>query len=157
MFDFFGARSKPKRRSLLPQASNRVALIVEDDPPLLAAMSQFLRQKMSFHVLAATSYESAVAQLQAHVPDFVCIDLGLPRESGYELCEYVRKQPSLEWTPVLVTSQHSFPEDMAHAEDAGANAFLGKPFSMQRLGSYVSVLLEGAKASRPGMRLLRLL
>ena len=62
----------------------------------------------------------------------------------------------MRWIPVLVTSAQSFPEDMAHAEEAGANAFLGKPFSMRRLGAYVSLLLEGSKASRPGMRLLRL-
>jgi DNA-binding response OmpR family regulator len=45
---------------------------------------------------------------------------------------------------------------MAHAEEAGANAFLKKPFTMQRLLKYVSALLDGPQTSRPSVRRLRL-
>ena len=68
----------------------------------------------------------------------------------------MRSQPLLEYVPVIVTGEHSSPEDMAHAEDAGANAFLAKPFTMKRLATLTNELLAGATMSRPGSRLLRL-
>jgi DNA-binding response OmpR family regulator len=134
---------------------NRIALVVEDDPTLQRAMVKHL-EKAKFQVLTAFDFDAAVRHLSALKPDVACIDLGLPSESGYELCEHIRGQAHLIWLPILVTSERSFPEDMAHAEEAGANAFLKKPFTMQRLLKYVSALLDGPPTSRPSMRRLRL-
>jgi len=133
---------------------HRVVLVVEDDPVLQRSMAKCLEES-KFEVLTALDYESAVRCLQDARPNLVCVDLALPRESGYELCEYIRKQPDLLYTPVLVTSERAFPEDMAHAEEAGANAFLKKPFPLQKLLKYVLALLDGPHSSRPSVRRLR--
>jgi DNA-binding response OmpR family regulator len=45
---------------------------------------------------------------------------------------------------------------MAHAEEAGANAFLKKPFTMKRLMKYITALLDGPSTSRPSIRRLRI-
>lgn len=109
-----------------------------------------------FSVIVALDYESAVRHLASRKPAIACIDLELPRESGYELCEYIRKQPELIYVPILVTSERGYPEDMAHAEEAGANAFLKKPFTMAKLLKYVHAILDGPHSSRPSVRRLRL-
>ncbi len=151
----FKRLSPEERRGLPVDARSRVALIVEDDPPLQRQMVTHL-ERFGFRVVAALDFDTAVRHLMTVKPDVACIDLGLPRQSGYELCEHVRRQPHLEWTPILVTSERTFPEDMAHAEEAGANAFLKKPFTMARLLKYVRALLEGPQASRPSVCRLRL-
>jgi DNA-binding response OmpR family regulator len=79
----------------------------------------------------------------------------LPRESGFELCEYIRNQPRLRLVPILVVSDRSSPEDMAHAEHVGANAFLKKPFTRDKLLKYVITLLDGPHSSSPSVRRLR--
>ncbi len=135
--------------------TNGVALVVEDDPFLQLAMARQL-EKAKFHVVTALDFNAAVRHLTARPLDVACIDLGLPSESGYELCEHIRSRAALAWLPILVTSERTFPEDMAHAEEAGANAFLKKPFPMDRLLKYVSALLDGPHASRPSVRRLRL-
>src|SRR5262245_46442507 len=135
--------------------TRRVALIVEDDPSLQQSVRKHLTE-MRFEVLSALDYQSAVKQLESKKPDIVLVDLGLPRESGYELCEHIRRQQHLVYVPILVISERNFPEDMAHAEEAGANAFLKKPFTMQRLTKYVEALLDGPHSSRPSVRRLRL-
>jgi DNA-binding response OmpR family regulator len=89
------------------------------------------------------------------VPSLVCLDLTLPRESGFELCEYIRSDPRLRFVPILVMSERSSPEEMAHAEYVGANAFLKKPFTREKLLKYVITLLDGPNASRPSVRRLR--
>jgi DNA-binding response OmpR family regulator len=133
----------------------RVALVVEDDPTLQDAMRRHL-EGMGLRVIVSFDYRKAVSHLTATTPDVVSIDLCLPAESGYELCEHVRRQPALDCVPLLVTSDRAFPEDMAWAEEAGANAFLRKPFSMRQLEEAIKMLLADVpEASRPWVRRLR--
>ena len=78
-------------------------------------------------------------------------------ESGFDFCEHMRKQAHLLHVPILVTSDGSFPEHMAHAERAGANAFLKKSFTAQSLLKYVSAPLDGPRSSQGGIRRLRIM
>jgi DNA-binding response OmpR family regulator len=131
------------------------ALVVEDDPALQREMVKHL-EEANLRVIAAYDYATAVRVLAHARLDLACIDLGLPSESGYELCEHIRGRPDLFALPILVTSERTYAEDMAHAEEAGANAFLKKPFTMKKLLAYVSALLDGPPTSRPDVRTLRL-
>src|SRR5258706_15817145 len=76
-----------------------------------------------FIVETAAEYQAAVKVLAKTIPHLVCLDLTLPRESGFELCEHMRSQMRLQFVPILVISDRSSPEDMAHAGNGGANAF----------------------------------
>ena len=134
--------------------SGRTILFVNDHPGEAETIHRQLKDE-GFAVQSATDYQSAVKLLSAGVPSLVCLDLTLPRESGYELCEYIRSQRRLEWLPILVMSERGSPEEMAHAEELGANAYLKKPFSRDRLLKYVGALLDGPQASRPSVRRLR--
>lgn len=137
------------------ESARRSVLVVEDDPVLQRLMAKTLESE-KFSVVVALDYESAVRQLALKKPSLATIDLQLPRESGFELCEYIRRQPELIYVPILVTSDRAYPEDMAHAEEAGANAFLRKPFTMKQLVKYVHAVLDGPHSSRPSVRRLRL-
>jgi two-component system OmpR family response regulator len=132
------------------------ALIVEDDPDLLAEMMGFMRTELRFDPSGAYDYCGALIQLGHATPDIVSIDLTLPRESGFELCEYIRRLPSAEHVPILVTGEAPFPDDLARAEEAGANLFLEKPFGMRDLATNITALIEKPRLSRPGLRFLRL-
>jgi DNA-binding response OmpR family regulator len=134
----------------------RYVLVVEDDPGLQRIMAGALAGAR-FEVATAPDYATAVRVLASRTPTLVCVDLALPRESGFELCEHMRKQGHLLHVPILVTSDRSFPEHMAHAELAGANAFLKKPFAMASLLKYAGALLDGPRSSQRGIRRLRLM
>ena len=129
-----------------PVRARRTALVVEDDPRLLEAMTRWFAS-MHYRVLSARHYDAAVAHLakfQAHV---ACVDIGLPSKSGYELCEYIRGPLGLSGLPIIVTSEHGHAEDLAQAEEAGANAFLQKPFSLRQLTRRVESLLDRAPST----------
>ncbi len=132
----------------------RTILLVEDNPPEREAIRRVLVGQ-EFRVDATADYHGAVTLLADRVPNLVCVDLTLPRESGLDLCEHIRQDARLRLVPVLVMSERSSPEDMANAEYAGANAFLKKPFTRERLLKYVIALLDGPHASRPSVRRLR--
>jgi DNA-binding response OmpR family regulator len=132
----------------------RTVLLVEDNPPEREAIRRVLIGQ-EFKVDATADYRGAVSWLAASVPNLVCLDLTLPRESGFELCEHIRSDPRLRFVPILVMSERSSPEEMAHAEYVGANAFLKKPFTREKLLKYVITLLDGPNASRPSVRRLK--
>jgi two-component system, OmpR family, response regulator len=134
--------------------TKRIVLLVEDHPTQREAIRRCLVEN-NFHVDAIPDYHAAVKAMETLVPDLVCLDLTLPRESGFELCEHIRRDGRMKFVPILVMSDRSSPEDMANAEDVGANAFLKKPFSRDKLLKYVGVLLDGPHASRPSVRRLR--
>jgi DNA-binding response OmpR family regulator len=138
------------RNSLTPNTASatahagrtrRTVLIVEDHPALQNAMSEYV-SGMDFDVVIASHYAAARAHLASSTPDLVCIDIGLPTESGYELCEYIRGPLGLKRLPIVVTSPFGSPAEKAHAEEAGASAFLLKPFAMSQLGAYIRELLK---------------
>ncbi len=134
--------------------TKRTVLLVEDHPPEREMIRRALMSQ-HFHVATAVDYHGAVDYLSKSAPHLVCLDLTLPRESGFELCEYIRSEQKLRLVPILVVSDRSSPEDMAQAEYVGANAFLKKPFTRERLLKYVITLLDGPHASRPSVRRLR--
>jgi two-component system chemotaxis response regulator CheY len=127
-------------------AKRGTALIVEDDPKLRNAMSVQLRQ-MNLDVLMANHYDAAVCHLAVGELHVICIDVGLPNKSGYELCEHIRGSLRFVGLPILMTNDHGDPGDMAYAESAGANAFLHKPFSMRQLAHCIESLLDVSPAA----------
>jgi DNA-binding response OmpR family regulator len=140
---------------LLRGVITRFALVVQDDPILQRTMADHLGL-MSFEVVCVGHYSAALGHLAVREPHFVCVDLELPTQSGLELCEYIRGPLGLVRVPILVTSHSGFASDMASAEEAGANAFLKKPFTMHQLTHYVEALLGAPHRSSPALRRLRL-
>ncbi len=134
--------------------TKRTVLLVEDHPREREVVVRILTSQ-DFRVETAPDYRSAVKYMETRVPTIVCTDLSLPRESGFELCEHMQRESRLRYVPILVMSDRASPEDMAHAEQVGANAFLRKPFTREKLIKYVTTLLDGPHASRPSVRRLR--
>ncbi|HEX4448478.1 MAG TPA: response regulator [Polyangiaceae bacterium] len=125
----------------------RLALIVEDDPRVQDVMRAALVE-VGFEVLSASHHDAAVEHLVNRRPSIVCIDVGLPDKSGYELCEYIRGPLGLHDLPIIVASEYGSAREMAHAEVAGGNAFLRKPFSDSELSECVASLLEPTPSTR---------
>src|SRR5215207_5229641 len=71
-------------------------LVVDDEPPIVRAVAANLRVR-GFEVLTAASGETALATVEAHQPDCVVLDLGLPGIGGLEVLRRLRT-----WTQVPV-------------------------------------------------------
>jgi two-component system sensor histidine kinase ChiS len=132
----------------------RVVLLVGDNPIEQESVQGHLVAG-GFRVQIARDYKAAIGALGSFCPDLVCLNLMLPAESGHELCEFMRANRRLAFVPILVMSDWGSPEEMAHAENVGANAFLKKPFSRDKLLTYACALLDGPHSSRPAIRRLR--
>lgn len=125
----------------------KLVLVVEDEPTLKEALRKHLTS-CGFDVIVAFDGSSAMRIVSEQLPDLVCLDLVLPRESGYEVCEHIRRNLKILDLPILLMSDRRSPEDRAHAEEAGASALLTKPFTMEQLSGYVESLLSGSLSRR---------
>ena len=66
-------------------------------------------------------------------PDLILLDLNLPRRSGYEVLEAIKKHPSLKIIPVIVMTTSDQEEDIRRCYELQANAYITKPDSLHSL------------------------
>ena len=71
------------------------------------------------------------------VPQLVLLDLQMPRLNGFEVLEWVRKQPDLHGLLIVIFSSSTEPRDINRAYGLGANSYLVKPHSMAELTALV--------------------
>ena len=129
----------------------KTVMMVVAEPQLQQLVQRQLKA-LSYEVVVMTDAEAAIKDLETRKPHLVCIDLLLPRDSGYEVCEFIKRTPRLVDVPVLVMSERASAADRAYAEEAGADGFLPKPFSLNQFSEQVRGLLAGDPLS---MRRLR--
>lgn len=115
-------------------------LIVDDDPSIARLIARNLK-KLGLQTTVCADGETALAFLQANDLHLVCLDLMLPNRSGFSICEAIRKSPRNALVPILVISARASPNSRAHAEQAGCNGYLVKPFRPKELEAEVRRLL----------------
>jgi diguanylate cyclase (GGDEF)-like protein len=100
-------------------------LLVDDDPSVIAALGQVLRQfgKVRF----ARSGEEALRLAPEHPPDLVLLDIELPGMNGFETFTALKQVPGLADTPVLFITSHDDVELEVQGLSLGAADFITKP------------------------------
>ncbi len=70
---------------------------------------------------------SGIATLVKHKPDLIFLDLVMPDTSGYNLCNFLRKTPAFQNTPIIILTSQDGLIDRTRARLAGASDFMTKP------------------------------
>ncbi len=105
-------------------------LLVEDDDMLGESLQKAL-QRHAYGVDWAHDGEEAIAML-AHSPfAVVVLDINLPKRSGLEVLETMRRAKNM--TPVLLLTARDLPQQKVEGLDAGADDYLVKPFDLDEL------------------------
>jgi CheY-like chemotaxis protein len=134
-------------------------LVAEDDPTDayffqrafkragIPVMLHFVRDGQE--VLDYLQGEGQFADRAAHpLPQLVLLDLKMPRVDGFEVLEWVRKQPGFNGLQIVIFSSSGEPKDINRAYGLGANWYLVKPHSMAELtelvGRFKKFWLEGS-------------
>jgi CheY-like chemotaxis protein len=99
-------------------------------------------------VLGYLQGEGQFADRAAHpLPQLLLLDLKMPRLDGFEVLEWVRKQPEFNDLQLVIFSSSGEPKDINRAYGLGANWYLVKPHSMEELnalvGQFKKFWLEG--------------
>lgn len=125
-------------------------LLVEDDPDILEAVSDLLREE-GYQVLTATDGRKALDQLESPVHQeiaLVLLDLMLPTMSGHEFLRELKKDPSRPWAriPIVVTSAAG---SEAERTASLVDGYVKKPIDLEMLLRVVSKFAEAKPLTAP--------
>jgi CheY-like chemotaxis protein len=124
-----------------PTEVNRV-LVVDDDPATRRVVCAVLDLEQ-YRLLEAADGLAALELARSKRPDLVILDLTMPRLDGLRTCRALRSDPALAGTRVLVLTGRDLAEGGQKARDAGADAYMVKPFSSLALLDAVRRLVDG--------------
>ncbi|MEX0700932.1 MAG: response regulator [Planctomycetales bacterium] len=124
-------------------------LLVEDDAAQASALQEALTRRQ-YAVSVARDGGQAQAAFVMRQPDVVVLDLMLPGESGFEICE--RFKQTNDSVPVLVLSVIDLPDARELAERVGADDFLLKPIDPDELAARIEEAAARAESRRLGER-----
>jgi two-component system, OmpR family, alkaline phosphatase synthesis response regulator PhoP len=121
---------------------NACVLLVEDDKFLRKACEVSLK-KRGFTVITAMDGEEGLRQARAHNPDLILLDMLMPKLSGMETLEALKKDERTRGIPVVILSNSSVDTRVQRAKELGAVGYLVKAsLSLQELGDRVFSFLE---------------
>jgi two-component system cell cycle response regulator DivK len=108
--------------------SGRTILYVEDNEVNRKIVRDLLR-RTSYRLLEAHDGEAGVAAALAERPDLILMDIQLPKISGLEATRLLRADPATAATPIIAITSFALSGDDQRAQEAGATAYLAKPYS----------------------------
>src|SRR5438874_2212350 len=124
---FEGTRSAARSRSVL---------VVEDNLDAGETLKDLL-EIGGHRVWLARDGRSAVALAREHRPEVVICDIGLPDMSGYEVARMLRADRALDGSWLVALTGYAQPEDRERAAEAGFDAHLAKPSSIDALDAAI--------------------
>ena len=121
-------------------SSAPLVLCADDDEDILALVSLRLR-RAGFEVVTAADGDAAIELAREHRPALAVLDVMMPKRTGYEVLEALRGDAAMSELKVILLSARVQEGDVARGMDAGADAYLAKPFKAQELVAKVQELL----------------
>jgi two-component system alkaline phosphatase synthesis response regulator PhoP len=128
-------------------------LVVDDDRKITRVIQSYLEQA-GMIVLTAHDGDSALHFIRRERPDLLVLDLMLPGKSGWEILAWLRADPHLTATPVLMLTARVEDADKIHGLELGADDYLTKPFNPLELVARIKAILRRAHAEPAVPRIL---
>ncbi len=117
-------------------------LLIIDDEKLYHKMVIHAVQSMDLEVETADDGETGLAAAKRNPPDVIICDVKMPRLSGNEVIQRLRRDPRFAQVPVLILTAKSELSDKLEAFEYGADDYMSKPFEPTELVARLTVLLR---------------
>lgn len=113
-------------------------LVVDDDQAIRELLSEYLA-KAGFNIISAEDGIAMTAQLKVHQPDLIILDVMMPGDDGFVLCQRVRQTSNV---PIIMLTANSDEMDRVLGLEIGADDYIAKPFSPRELLARIKALLR---------------
>src|SRR5881409_1410389 len=126
--------------------SGRKILIIEDEQDVADLLALNLR-KTGYRVSTAADSASGLQKARDDRPDFIILDLMLPRMSGLEVCKILKSDTATSHTPILMLTARAEEIDRIVGLEFGADDYVTKPFSPREVVLRIrAIFRRGEKA-----------
>jgi DNA-binding response OmpR family regulator len=129
------------------QQERPTVLVADDDADILRLISQRLGHR-GYKILTAESGAAALKLAFEFIPDAAVLDGIMPDLEGHEVCAAMRGDPRTALVPVILLTAKAADADEREAIDAGADAYMAKPFKIEELDERLRELLSSARERR---------
>ena len=123
--------------------SAKTILYVEDNEQNRMIVRDLLK-RTTYNLIEAFDGEAGVAKALEARPDLILMDIQLPKISGIEATRRLRAEAATAKTPIVAITSFALSGDDQKAKDAGATAYLAKPYSPMDLLKLIRQLLPEA-------------
>jgi two-component system cell cycle response regulator len=128
------------------QSAESPVILVVDNAADNARLARHLLEPTGYRVETAGNAEAALASLRGRAPSLILSDLHMPGGSGFDLLRAVKADPRTRAIPFVVLTASIWPErDREHAMQLGADRFIVRPISPDRLLGEIKAVLERPK------------
>lgn len=133
--------------ALQPSEAIAKILVADDEPVNLQVLLNHLTLE-GYEVITASDGEEVLQVVEEQLIDLLILDIMMPKVSGYEICQQLRKDYSLVELPILMLTAKSQVRDRVTAFEMGANDYLTKPCDKEELLSRVKTLVRLGKLNK---------
>ena len=119
-------------------------VLIADDEHNIRHILDFSLHAEGFDVLSAHTGEDALTLAREYAPDLIILDVMMPGKGGIETCRALKEDPKTAVIPVILLTARSSKADREAGQEAGADEYITKPFSPQRVIEAVQGLLGAA-------------
>ena len=109
----------------------KTILLIDDDDDILTAMRLVFAQR-GYRVVTASDGSAGIAVAEQEKPDVVVVDMMIPKKSGFLVIEKLKMDRATAPRVVMITANEGG-RHRAYAEMLGADDYLRKPFTMEKL------------------------
>jgi DNA-binding response OmpR family regulator len=127
-------------------------LIAEDDARIRRGLCDILRSE-GYEPCEASNGAEALARFERERPDFVCLDIMMPGQSGYDVCRELRRRGSS--VPIVFISAKSEEIDKVLALELGGDDFIVKPFGVKEVVARIRAVTRRCMAARAWAKCVR--
>jgi len=128
----------------MPERDARNVLIVDDEPDVCFLFENILR-KRNLSSGYAGNIADAISQVSHRKPSIIFLDNSLPDGQGMDLIPYLKEQcPDVK---VIMVTANDSPNDRTRAFQKGADDFLGKPLTLDRINRTIDKAMSTVLSS----------
>ncbi len=116
-------------------------VLIADDEYNIRNILDFSLNSEGFDVITADSGEDAFSLAVSELPDLVILDVMMPGQGGIETCRQIKADERTSGIPVILLTARGSREDRKAGTKAGADEYITKPFSPQKVVNAVQNFL----------------
>ena len=122
--------------------SSKRILIVEDEKDVVDLLTLNLRKAGGFAISTASDGAAGLAKARTEKPDFVILDLMLPKMPGLEVCKLLKSDSATRQIPILMLTARAEEIDRIVGLEFGADDYVTKPFSPREVILRIKAILR---------------
>jgi len=117
-------------------------LIIEDEPYMVELLKTRLEAN-NYEVIVAYDGMEGWRKARNEHPDLILLDIMLPGMDGFKICKLLKHDIRYRNVPIIMLTARANKEDMMMGKEAGADAYIAKPFDSKLLIQKIEELLGG--------------